>query len=164
MGDFTTTVPTNVAAGAKYRGFDATIFSDLAVAQTAAWSAWSPTLTNLTLGSGSQIANYRRIGKTVDFLWKWTYGAGSAVGTNPTFTLPVTPSGDWASGNTAMFVNATLWDFGTTSYIAEARIVTASVTLVTRSAISTLSSITSTAPFTWTTSDGMAVWGTIYTA
>src|SRR5258706_593917 len=56
---------------------------------TDAWTTWSPTLTNLTLGSGALTAKYRQVGKTVDIRGRFVYGIGSAVGTDPSFTLPV---------------------------------------------------------------------------
>lgn len=55
-----------------------------------AWASWTPTLANLTLGNGTVAATYVQIGKTVHFKWKFTLGTTSAVGTSPTFTLPVT--------------------------------------------------------------------------
>src|SRR5690348_3539726 len=67
---------------------------------TAAWVAWVPTLTNLTLGNGTQVANYRQVGKTVDFIWTLLLGSTSAVGTVPSFTLPVAPSTNWIPADT----------------------------------------------------------------
>jgi hypothetical protein len=54
-----------------------------------AWSAWSPTLANLTPGNGTQTARYIQIGKTVFFNWIFIFGSTSSVGTGPTVTFPV---------------------------------------------------------------------------
>ena len=57
-----------------------------------AWTTWTPTWTNLTLGSGTVTALYKQVGKTVHFNLRFVMGAGSAVGTAPNFTLPLTAS------------------------------------------------------------------------
>lgn len=62
------------------------------------WDTWSPTLTNLTLGNGTVIAKFTRIGQTVFWRFKFTLGSTSAVGTDPSWTPPVTISTD-ISGN-----------------------------------------------------------------
>lgn len=61
------------------------------------WQSWSPTLTNLTQGAGGTLScKYIQMGKTVFFRVKFIMGTGSAVGTNPTFTLPVTANSDYS--------------------------------------------------------------------
>lgn len=57
----------------------------------AAWTAYTPTLTNITIGNGTKTGAYCRIGKLVYFIATFNYGSsGSAVGTNPAMSLPVT--------------------------------------------------------------------------
>lgn len=53
------------------------------------WQSFTPTLANLTLGNGTVTANYIQMGKTVICRIKFVLGNTSAVGTGPTFTLPV---------------------------------------------------------------------------
>lgn len=58
---------------------------------TGAWSTWTPTWTNLTVGNGTLTARYIQIGKTVRFSLKLVFGSTTAVtGADPTFSLPVT--------------------------------------------------------------------------
>lgn len=64
---------------------------------TNAWTSWTPTLTNLTLGSGTVTAKKIQINKLLIWRFKFVYGAGSAVGTGPQFTLPATPHADYAA-------------------------------------------------------------------
>lgn len=59
------------------------------------WTTWSPTNSNITVGSGSVTARYQQIGNTINFIWWFALGSGSAVGTGPTFTLPVELSASW---------------------------------------------------------------------
>lgn len=59
------------------------------------WQTWTPTWTNLTKGNGTEdIAKYIQIGKLVIIRYKFTFGSTSAMGTAPTFTLPVTAVSD----------------------------------------------------------------------
>jgi hypothetical protein len=62
-----------------------------------AWSSWTPTLGNLTLGSGSTATyKYNQVGKTVNFSIDITFaGTSSGNGSTITFTLPVTASGNY---------------------------------------------------------------------
>jgi hypothetical protein len=53
------------------------------------WAPWTPTLTNITLGAGTVVAEYTRVGGTVFYMFKFTFGAGSAMGTEPEFSPPV---------------------------------------------------------------------------
>lgn len=52
------------------------------------WQTYTPTLTNLTLGSGTSVGKYKRSGKDCEIDYVFTLGAGSAVGSNPEVTLP----------------------------------------------------------------------------
>lgn len=58
------------------------------------WDTWTPTFSNWTIGTGGSagtVARYKQVGKTVHFYIKSTLGtSGQSVGSNPTFTLPVT--------------------------------------------------------------------------
>lgn len=54
-----------------------------------AWQSWTPTWTNLTLGSSSQRAVYTQIGKTVQGIILIKTASGFVMGTTPIFTLPV---------------------------------------------------------------------------
>jgi len=56
------------------------------------WTSYTPTLANLTIGNGTVSASYCIIGKTVIGRIIITFGSTSAMGTGPTFTLPVTSS------------------------------------------------------------------------
>jgi len=121
------------------------------------WKPWVPSWTNITVGGGTVTANYIRVGKTVIAYIRFVYGAGSAVGNDPTFTVPVTAASKYAGGSHAIG-SAYIEDFGATAYdgsvrfagsatVAEVRVKTASGAYV------TLAGFTSATPFTWGTSD-----------
>lgn len=89
MGVYTGTIPT-LLNGDVPSGDDLSNITGPLSALTTAWTAWTPTLTNLTLGNGTANAVYRQLNKTMDFDFLFTLGSTSAVGTNPKFSLPVT--------------------------------------------------------------------------
>lgn len=58
-----------------------------------AWTTFSPSWTNLTVGAGgTNNGSYIQIGKTVICRFYFKYGTGSSVGTGPTFAPPVLPA------------------------------------------------------------------------
>ena len=125
---------------------------------TDAWSTWSPTTANLTLGNGTIIARYRQSGKTGDFIFSFTLGSTSAIGTLPSFTLPFTPQATFATF--ATMGHGELLDSGTAAYIAVGRWTAGSAVEVVYGGASGIhTSVTATAPFTWTTSDRLLIHG-----
>jgi len=163
VGDWTGTVPT-FAAGAKLRGVDMATLAAIDTALAIGWTTWVPTLTNLTLASGTLTAKYRRVGKTVDFKFKFVYGAGSAVGTDPQFTLPVTPAAEYVNSSAQLIPIGEVFilDFGTTGKGGKGLTLSGSTVSIryddqaTNAAIA----ITATVPWTWTTNDMLSCWGT----
>lgn len=56
----------------------------------AAWTPWTPTWTNLTVGNATQAHAYFRSGNLVVCRLYMGFGSTSVMGTSPLFTLPVT--------------------------------------------------------------------------
>jgi len=153
MGVYTGTVPTFLAGelpdADKY-----TEISNFMTAATAAWTTWSPTLTNLTLGNGTLTAKYRQLGKTGDLRFDFVLGSTSAVGTNPQFSLPFTLISDIASSGFLLPGLATLVDAGTERRPGAAQVNSSTViSFVQINATPAVASVTATAPWTWTTGD-----------
>jgi hypothetical protein len=73
-----------------YMGYSGSAWEN--VVKIGAWNTWTPVWTNLTVGAGTIQARYIKIGRTVQFRLVFILGAGSAVGTDVLFTLPVTAS------------------------------------------------------------------------
>ena len=118
---------------------------------TGAWTTWTPTWTGLTVGNGTVIARYNKIGKVCHLFLKFTFGSTSSItAAKPYFTLPLTGSNDNLAAN--------LWisDVGTNDFAGLVQIGTTAGFLVVQNASSTysyISAITSTIPMTWTTND-----------
>ncbi|MGE5827715.1 MAG: hypothetical protein ACM30G_05035 [Micromonosporaceae bacterium] len=165
MGDWTGTVPT-IYAGSVPNGDDWSAITGELTALSAVLSDWSPILTNLTQGSGTITAKYTRVGKVVDWYFRFVFGAGSAVGTDPTWSLPATPASFYpvAEGFGRFPGEAHLVDSGTAARpgnLFHAAATTVGVTFW--NATPTVATVTATAPWTWATNDSIAAWGRFWT-
>lgn len=127
------------------------------------WISYTPTFTNLTVGAGALQAAYTKIGRTVHYRIKWGFGAGSAVGTGPSFTLPIAPAATYVS-NYPMTSDVKILDAGTDVFLGTTEFSSGStVVILVAGAGGTYvnrTSITSTVPMTWTTGDTLFVTGT----
>lgn len=159
MGDWNGTVPT-ILAGDIPSGDDWKNVTDELTAISAAWTSWVPTLTNMTLGAGTVTAKYRRVGKTLDWRFKFVLGAGSAMGTDPAFSIPsgMTLSGDYTAAQDPLG-DVQLRDAGTNNYHGPALYGSSTTIAMFWWNSSVLNGITSTAPFTWTSTDAIACTG-----
>jgi len=129
------------------------------------WKDWTPQYTNLTIGSGAVFAKYIQIGKTIHFKFSFVYGSGSAVGSDPTFTLPVPCHQDERTVDGYNFIGVgNLLDTGISN--GNAIIGLTSDGKVHFSALAasgtyvTPAPVTATLPFTWGAGDRMFVHGT----
>jgi len=124
-----------------------------------AWNAWTPTLTNLTQGTGATLsAFYARIGKTIVAQVYVTMGTSPTVGGQFSISLPV----DIANSNRSGSIGTCLMRdagggvsyFGSVFATSSAPSVARMQTIGTAGATATLSSQTATNPFTWATTAG----------
>jgi hypothetical protein len=60
----------------------------------AAWTTWTPTYVNITVGNGTIKAYYKQIGKSITARFVFTLGSTSAVSGNVRISYPVTPNAD----------------------------------------------------------------------
>jgi hypothetical protein len=122
-----------------------------------AWTTWTPSFTNLTVGNGTVTSRYQQIGKTVNFEFKFVMGSTSVMGSTPTFTLPVT------SALVSFFTTVFIADVGTTNYQGglDCNATTAYPFVISAGGTYTgISYFSSTVPMTWTTGDAFTIRGT----
>lgn len=122
-----------------------------------AWTSWTPSLTNMTLGAGGTLAcKYVQLGKTVHARFCFTLGSGSAVGTAPVFSLPVTsvspPVTNMYIGVARLNTTGTSAAWFTWGSTTSAGIVTADA----NSTFTRETSITAANPFTFASGDAIA--------
>lgn len=122
------------------------------------WLTWSPTFTNLTVGNGTLTGYYKISYDTAIYKWTLVFGSTTSISGSVTHTLPFSRSGltdirpiGFVRLNDA---SATVIQ-GLSSFVSSTSAViqqlTASGTYLTGGALS------STVPFTWTTSDEIMV-------
>lgn len=127
-----------------------------------AWRSYTPTYSNITVGNGTVTSRYMRIGRMITYKWQFSLGSTSAIGTNPTFAVPVTAA---AQGELDMNVCRFTDNSPFTRYMGWAVGATTSTVEIGQIDISGLSttlrtSITATSPFTWASGDSIFVTGT----
>lgn len=124
-----------------------------------AWTSFTPSWTNLTVGNATNSGAYTQIGKTVVARIKLVLGSTSSVGTAPQFDLPVTPSTTLLTTQVSPLGTATILDSGVNSWAGRALYQSTNRCLIRIQAADGTSStdreITSLVPMTWGASDSI---------
>lgn len=128
-----------------------------------AWTPWTPTFVNMTVGNGTLTAVYSRTGRRIFFYIKFVFGSTSAMGTSPTYTLPVAAAARYDNTTldvlgtvmildsaTANFAGVSMYGSSTTGVI---QVLNASATFV------TVNGLSATAPMVWAVNDGFVIYG-----
>lgn len=125
------------------------------------WTTWTPSLTNITLGNGSQSARFLKTPQnTVLAHWEFLLGSSSAIGSDPRISLPVEAQSSYFSALANIGMAAFL-DAGTASYPGSCNLVLGTpdaIRLLVWTAGGTYaqdSVINATIPITWGTSDAL---------
>ncbi len=87
------------------------------------WTTWTPTLTNITQGTGTITARYRKQKKTGQFRFKFKLNSGSAIGTSPRISLPFTLHASYVTLEDGLPGTVMLYDSGTANFIGTLRII-----------------------------------------
>ena len=120
-----------------------------------AWTTWTPTFTNITVGNSTVAARYKQIGKTVFVSMKFTRGSTGSIGTTPSMSLPV------SSATNVLIIGMPYYeDVGTAGYVGYLIMLDGIVYFGQQNVAGTYPStayISATVPFTWTTGDVLNV-------
>lgn len=122
------------------------------------WETYTPTLTNLTLGNGTRTAAFRLDGGVCWVRFGFVTGSSSAVGTDPTISLPFTAADPDGRVAAAAEVTGNVWllDQGTANFDGIVRLnATTSFDLLARrqhagGTYIDYQAVSATVPFTWT--------------
>lgn len=123
----------------------------------AAWTAWVPTWTNLTIAGSTVTAKYIKIGKLIVCRLSVVLGANLPTGA-VTFSLPVTAAAYPGLSDRMPLGTAHCYDSSPVGYYS-AYITLSSTTVVliapiaTAAAFATATGLSGTVPFTWATGD-----------
>lgn len=122
--------------------------------RTSAWTSFTPSWTNLTVGDGTNLAFYRYVDNDLEVSVRFQFGSTSSIGGNVSLTLP--------NSETA---HASITSFGTFGYIdvsagsliaaalKDVYVKNGTTSMQVSSADSGIYGFTATSPITWTTSD-----------
>jgi len=128
----------------------------------AAWASWTPAWTNLTVGNGTVVAKYMRLGKTVIARLSIVFGSTTVVSGSVSFTLPVTQATYGGTAGVTSLGLARYFD-ASAGFAFEGSVINLSTTtglFIAMDASGThlkQAVLSSTVPFTWTTSDEIGV-------
>lgn len=119
---------------------------------TPAWTSYTPTLANITVGNGTLVATYLQIGKLIQIRVSFTLGSTSSVSGVPTVSLPVNTNSAYVLyqavgtstllGPSFLYPGTAYWNSSSTVALSYHNPGTGSVII---------GNISSTAPFTWGT-------------
>lgn len=129
-----------------------------------AWATYTPTLANITLGNGQRSGFYKKIGRVVHFYVQFVMGSTSAMGSNPTYSLPVNASSRYSSSSRDVLGHCAVLDAAVANYAGISfwgsastgalQVLTAGGTYV------GVASFTATVPISWGNGDAFFAWGT----
>lgn len=136
------------------------------VNRASTWQSYTPTLTNLTLGNGTLIGQYNRVGNTVHFYVIVVFGSTTSV-VGPvlvTVPFPMVVSTYQSSLFTGMLEDASgspdFVCFGFRNTLTNFQVTCLGV----GGTHAGYNSLAATTPFTWTTSDRITIGGTYQTS
>jgi hypothetical protein len=118
------------------------------------WTNFTPSWTNLTVGNGTQVARYRKVGKTVDVYVKFTLGSTSSIGSPPVyFALPF----NLATNSDGVTTTGVINDANVRPYVIASEFNSNNIILsvvLTNLTYGSYERVTSTVPMTWVSTDG----------
>lgn len=122
------------------------------------WTSYTPTMTNLTLGSGTLVGRYKMLdAATCEFYVSLVWGAGTSLAGDIAISLPVT-----ARTGGHQTANGFARDTGTTFFVVGCRIQSGATAMDVFCADGTGDrKVDATNPMTWTTNDELVVKGTV---
>ena len=128
--------------------------------QTGAWTAYTPTLTNLTLGNGTMVAAYCKIGRLVNHRIKIIFGSTTSVGGNIGIAPPVTPNANYVYG-----IGSVNFEDALTNVFPGVQYASGTLKVLDSSGTHTFEAIVNaTNPMTWTTDDKIHIRGSYESA
>lgn len=128
--------------------------TDLDARTSGAWTSFTPTWTNITIGNGASTGAWKQVGKTLSFRARFVLGNTSSVTGAVKVTLPNGQSAADPQVVTAHYTDSGVGHYsGTAAYNSPTLLELHHATGV----------VTTAVPFAWTTNDEILVTGVIET-
>jgi hypothetical protein len=143
----------NLTAGANDLVLSAASGETTGLKYAGAWTTWTPSYTDMTVGNATVTARYSQIAKVVFFDFKIIWGSTTSItGGNPTFSLPK------ASVSPVFFFDGNIFDSGVQNYSGGGQVVGGTSLVYMKvynvaGAYPVPGAIGTTTPMTWTTND-----------
>lgn len=122
-----------------------------------AWPGWAPTWTGFTVGNAVVDARYIKVGRSVWYAVRVTLGTTSAMGSSPTFTLPVALAARYSTAVPEAIGGGIIRDTGTANFqlvVAVSSLTTGALsTWNVAGTYATANALTATVPMAWTNGD-----------
>lgn len=128
---------------------DKVLASDVSALAGVAWPSFSPTWTNMTVGTGVGTYSYTKVGRLIVASYEFVLGGTSAVGTGPYVTLP-----EAAATNQIIAGSAEYRDLSASAVLAGIPMLSGTVVLPCR-LVEARTTLSATAPFTWASGDSL---------
>jgi hypothetical protein len=115
------------------------------------WTAFTPSRSNITVGNGTEVARYQKVGKTTNVFYQLTLGSTSSIGNTPSISTPSTSAQSVFYSGFVM-----MQDTGNTSYFGAVLIISGTAypqAQVANGTYTNAANVTSTVPFTWNSTD-----------
>lgn len=127
------------------------------------WQTWTPTYANLTVGNGTVVARYRKVGKMIEFRYSLTWGSTTTftAGSNISISPPVSISSSYSLFTTlglATYYDANGSIFTSIISYESTNSMRPFVTSTTGTYAS-IGQVNNTNPMTWTTGDIFSITG-----
>jgi hypothetical protein len=142
--------PARLAVGANDTVLVAASGETTGLKWSGAWTTWTPTVSNLSIGNGTGVYRYAQIGKTIFIDIQITLGSTSTVSGSPYITLPVNSAYNTFAAAANYEDNGVQYWFGV-GYVANNGVSFKATNTTGTYAFST--EVSATIPFTWGTSD-----------
>jgi hypothetical protein len=117
------------------------------------WTAYTPTLTNITIGNGTVIGRYQTVGNTVNVFFSLTLGSTTSFTGGVAVSVPVAPLYTNEYKGLASLSDNGVGDYPAFFYAAASPAVLYIVAANTSGTYISPSPVNATTPFTWTTND-----------
>ena len=150
--------PARLAVGANNTSLVADSAETTGMKWEGAWTTYTPTISNLSIGNGTLTARYNKVGKTINVIFHFIFGSTTTITSSPNFTIPFNVATSNQNFQAALLDSGTAW-FGAFA-TAAGNIVYLDLAFTNGTYLTTAGGgFSSTAPFTWTTNDTIVVKG-----